>query len=461
MKIVIVGGGAAGATAAQFARKQDRKVDITVFEGTGYPQYSRCGLPYALSGKIPSFDSLVEFSTEWFQRNRINLHLNTRVTGIDTNRKSVETEGPNGKKETEYDSLIFATGASATVLNIQGIQKNNYPRKGVFLFRGMDDAKTLRKWCDERTRTVVIIGSSLVGLECAESLHELGHEVTIVKRRESVLQRMIDNDMADPLITAMKNAGIELRTICSIEAVLGEEAVQGIRIRRKEDDGVEEIACDTILLGTGQAPNSSLAEKVGCDLSERGHIKVDSRCETSVKGVFAVGDCSAYKDIVTGRESPAFTGTMAVKMGKVAGINASGGEAELPDGFLKTRVTKLFGLEIAAVGPISSELSESDLKFVQSRVKGSTLPTYYPGGKELLVKIVASLEDGKLLSCQVVGEEGCALRATAIGGMILGGLRAEDLAMLETAYAPPVAPTVDVLAAAAEGILIKLRRSRS
>jgi len=459
MNIVILGGGAAGATAAQFARKEDRKAEITVFEASEYPQYSRCGLPYALSGAIPEFESLIEFSAEWFKRNKIDLRLSTEVSKVEPDTNTISFSGLDGDGKLQYDSLIFATGARPSIPGIKGIAEGDAKKKGVFVFRGMDDAKALSEWCGEKNRKAVIVGAGLVGLEVAEALHIMGHEVAVVEFLDSILPGMIDPDTAAPLLEKMSSLGISARTRALVEEILGDGSVAEAVVKDRDTGTEERIEYDTVIQENGQKPSTSLAKDAGCALGRHGHIRVDERCESSVPGIYAVGDCAEYVDFVTGAESPSGMGTTAVKMGEVAGINAAGGSFALPRGFLNSRVSRLFGLEISAVGPISSSLTEAGIAQVQARVKGSTLPVYYPGGKDIMVKLTASKEDGKLLACQIVGEEGAGLRVNLAAAMILAGFTARDLALFETTYAPPVAPTVDVLATAAEAIMIKLRRS--
>lgn len=460
MRIVIIGGGAAGATAAQFARKQCRDAEIIVFESSRYPQYSKCGLPYVLSGEISDFQELVEFSEDWFQRNGIQLCLGSSVTEIDPVGKIVRTTGECGDKTIDFDSLIFATGATPAVPKMGGILRDGSLLDGIFRFRDMDDAKALKEWCSKEKRRVLIVGAGLVGLEVAEALHSDGHAVQVVEFLDSVLPTMIDPDMAQLLENEISKSNVSIETSAYLENVdRGEEGLVAKIVSRK-DGSSKETTVDTIVLATGQKPQTDLAQKIGCRVGKSGHIAVDRRCETSLKGIFAAGDCTQYADAITGAEWPVGLGTLAVKMGEIAGRNAAGGDGYLPRGFLNTRVTRLFGMEIGAAGPLTSALSAAGMRFVQARVKGQTLPGYYPGGKEITAKLTASADDGRILACQLIGERESGLRADIIAALMMGGLKVEDLSMLETAYAPPVAPCVDVLASAAQAIRIKLERSK-
>jgi NADH oxidase (H2O2-forming) len=459
MRIVIVGGGAAGATAAQFARKQNRGAEIVVFEETPYPEYSRCGLPHALSGEIPSFENLIEYTPEWFQRNKIDLRLSTMVIDIDVRRQELKAEGKSGTTAEHFDSLIIATGAAPSAPRIEGVLINDRLQDGVFQFRGMDDAKKLNGWCGKGKRKVLVVGAGPIGLEVAEALFKKGHEVVVAEYLESALPLMIDPDMAETLASAMANAGVKLITSAAVERVICADGIEGARIKHRSDGSTEQVDCDTVILATGQKPSTSLAQRMGCKVGRGGHILVDMRCETNLKGIFAVGDCTEYKDFITGAEMPVGLGTLAVRMGEVAGKNAAGGDSHVPEGFLSARVTRIFGLEIAATGPITSSIpNKADV--IQARTKGSTLPPYYPGGKDLLVKLTASADGGRILSCQIVGEKEAGLRIDIVSSFMLGGLTVGDLAKFENAYAPPVSPCVDALSIAAQAILIKLARAK-
>jgi len=449
---MIIGGGAAGSTAAQFARKQDRDAEITVLERGEYPEYSRCGMPNVLAGDIPKFEDLVEFSTDWFERNRIRLKLSTETTSVDLSAKKVEFRSPEGNGVERFDSLVFATGASPAPLNIEGLAK-----EGVFQFRGINDSKALQNWCAKKKRNVLIVGAGLVGLEVADALSKMRHRVTVVEYLDQVLPAMIDPDIAEPVAAMAKKASISIITSSFVRSLAGGSAVEAAEIVSRADSSPSKLKCDTVVLAAGQRPSTDLGVKIGCSMGAKGHIRVNSRCETNQPGVFAVGDCAEYLDFVTGEPLAAGLGTLAVKMGEVAGRNSAGGTATLPKGFINSRVTRLFGMEIAAAGPLYSSLAGKGIACVQSRMKGSTLPPYFPGGKDLTVKLVCT-DQGQLLACQIIGEKEAAMRVDIVSAIISAGQGAKELTQLDNAYAPSVAPCVDVLAAAAQGILIKIGR---
>jgi NADH oxidase (H2O2-forming) len=216
------------------------------------------------------------------------------------------------------------------------------------------------------------------------------------------------------------------------------------------------VPADILVLAAGIRPDTALAEKTGISLGPAKAIKVDDHMRTNIKNIYSVGECTEFPDFVTGGQVRVGLGTIAVRQGKVAGINAAGGNVAMAP-LLNTRVTKLFGLEITGVGPISDAATKAGIKLVSGKFRGSTLPEYMPHGKEVLVKILAN-EDGKIIGAQIVGEEQVAQRINVFAAAILKGTSVEEFSMLETCYAPPIAPTWDAITIAAESITKRLKR---
>jgi NADH oxidase (H2O2-forming) len=463
-KIVIVGGGCGGGTAAQFARKADRTAEITIIEREPYPQYSRCGLPYGISGIIPELTNLIEAPEARLKKSRIAVHLGSSVSKVDSVNRVAYVDRPDGEKlELPYDSLVIATGASASIPPMKGAFADGvHPgalRPGVYVLRTIEDARGIQTLASKGKRAVVI-GAGLVGLEVAEALMIRGCKVTIIEYLHDCILAMVDDDMARMMAAAIEKNGVKMFTEHEVTEILGEEKANcAVAVDRKTGDE-RTFYADVIVFATGQRGETELAKQVGCATGDTKQIVVDDRCQTCVEGVYAVGDCTEYPDFVTGRPTVSGLGTIAVKMAMVAGVNAAGGDERLPKGFLQTRATEPFGCQVAAVGPTSSQLENAGIKPVIGKVRGFTLPDYFPGRKEIFVKVLAHPTDGKILAAQIVGESRVHMRINAFAVAIQAGMTVHDFAKLETAYCPPAAPTIDVITIACEAVRLKMDRMK-
>lgn len=460
-RIVIVGGGCGGGTAAQFARKTDRQAEITVIERETYPQYSRCGLPYGISGIIPDLTNLIEAPEERMRKNRIGLMLGSEVTSVDKEKRVVHVKTPDKELELSWDSLVLATGAKASVPPIKGVFKaGGKPgelKPGVFVLRTIEDARGIQA-LGFKGRRAVVVGAGLVGLEVAEALMIRGCKVTIIEYLSNCILAMVDDDMAQMMNDAIVKHGVKMFTEFQVTEVLGDERANGVVAMDRKTNEEREFYADLIVIATGQRGETELAKQVGCTVGTTKQIVVNDRCETCKKDIYAVGDCTEYPDLVTGRPYVSGLGTIAVKMAMVAGVNAAGGDERLPKGFLITRSTEPFGCQVAAVGPTSSQLEAAGIKPLVGKVRAFTLPDYYPGRKEIYVKVLAHPQTGKILGAQIVGEDRVHMRINAFAVAIQAGMTVSELAQTETAYCPPAAPTVDPITIACEAAKLKLAR---
>ncbi len=436
--IVIIGGGAAGGTAAQFAKKTDRNAEVTIFEKGKYPQYSKCALPYFISGKV---EDVIEFSEKWFERAGIDLYLETEVKEVDLKDRVVIAEKNGESIEKKFDSLIIATGADPSVPPIDGIYDGEKIKKGVFSLRTLDDAKEIKNFLRE-VEDISIIGAGLIGLELSEAFYELGKSVKIIEILPSILPGMIDQDLAELVYQKIKDK-VEIFVNHRVKKINGKDEVESIVVEGKDGDE-KEFDADMVILATGIRPNTKIAESIGCKMGETRGIVVDKRSMTSIKDVYAAGDCTEYKDFVTGKAIPVGLGSIGVRQAMVAGVNAAGGNALLPEGFLQTRTTRIFDVEISAVGPLSKEIENS----VQGKYSGKTLPHYFPGGEDIVIKTVIN-NSGEIVSAQAVGV-GSALRINTFACAIYNKMNVEEFVKLETAYAPPIAPTLDPMIISAD-----------
>jgi len=454
--IVIIGCGAAGGTAAQFARKTDRKSSITILEKGKYPQYSKCSLPYILSGTISKVNNLIEFSEEWFKKANIDLLLETTVEKIDVDNRIVFAKKGNIKIEKSYDSLVICTGARPFFPPIKNQEEDGKLVDGVYAVRTIDDIEKISSFL-KKDRNATIVGAGLIGLEMADNLHKKGMNVTVVEMLTQILANTLDEDMSKIVHDEiLKN--VELLTnhlAIKIESKNGK--ISKVLIKNNETSKEQYIDTDLLIIATGCKPDVLLAKDIGCKIGKTGGIIVNERSETSVKNIYAVGDCTEYLDFITKKPVPIGLGSIAVRQGIAAGINAAGGDYILPKGVLQTRTSKFFDLEIAAVGPAIDLIK--DIPFVSGKFNGSSLPEYFPGGKPVSIKIAVDQKSGLILSAQAVGAN-AAQRINTFACAILSGMDVNMFKKLETAYAPSIAPTLDAVTLVCDIVSMKLNRKR-
>ncbi|RLF67186.1 MAG: hypothetical protein DRN30_00540 [Thermoplasmata archaeon] len=440
MKIVVIGGMTAGTTAAQAARMVDRKGEheIIILERERYPLYSRCVLPYVVSGKVDK-DKVIEFDKKWYEDHDIDLRLETTVISVDVKERVVRTE----QGEIKYDRLIIATGS------YDRPKYDGYKR--VFNLRTLDDALRIRDLA-KKSKRAIVLGAGAIGCEISESLRELGLEVTLVEYFDYPLPKFLDKELGTRIAKVLRDNGVKLMLGTMVQSVKEEED----RVIVETSKGLMEG--DLVISALGIRPNVSIFEGTGIEFGETGRIKVNERMETNVLGIYAAGECTEYPDLVTGRPTPIGLGSIAFRQGLVAGINAAGGDAKFPRGILNTRVTRLFDVEIACVGPTANDLKNANIAFRHIMTVSKDLPGYYPGGKEFVAKLLFSPE-GKILGYQAIGRN-AGLRVNTIAMSMLLEANIEAVEYLETAYSPPVAPIMDPLIMPLTGALKILRRSK-
>ncbi|MGB9675733.1 MAG: FAD-dependent oxidoreductase [Candidatus Bathyarchaeales archaeon] len=445
-RIVIIGAHAAGVDAASAARKTDRTAEITLITEEKYAGYSRCGLPFVIGGQIPSFQNLIVFPQSYFQMMKLNLKTETKVTAIDTGKKAVETINKEGKSETlTYDSLIIATGASSFIPPIKGKEK-----AGIHSLRTIEDGEKIAQAVREGARKAVIMGAGLIGLETAVALKERGLDVTVVELLPQILPQMLDADMAKVVQEMLQQRGINILTGKGVEEFLGTEKVTGIVA------GGEQLNADLFISAFGVRANTQLAVNAKIDLGETRAIKTNARMETSAKDVYAVGDCAESTHIVTQKPALQQLGTVAVRHGKVAGINAAGGYA-LFTGVLGSAVTRLFDMDVGATGLTENAAQRAKIETVTGTISSKTKADYYPGALPIKVKLVVEKESERVIGAQIIGGEEVTQRINAISLAIQKQMTVKELAKADTAYAPPLCETWEPFVLAAEMALMKLR----
>ena len=436
-RLVVIGGGAAGMSAASAARRADPGLDVVVCEAGGFAAYGMCGIPYYVGGTVAEAENLLAYPPSVFREKRgIDLRLHTRVTGIDTAARTVRLAGPGGSLA--WDTLVVTSGADPVRPPVPGLDDRR-----VFTIRSLDEAIGLRRLLDSgAVRRAVVVGAGYIGLETAEALVCAGVDVDVVEALPGVLGTV------DPPIAALAQAELERHTRLRLGARL--EAVS----RDSTPDGClaavvdgQEIPTDLVVIAVGVRPATDLLIQAGARHLPDGAVVVDAGMRTSLPGVFAAGDAVALPHLVLGRPAWVPLGPAANKTGRVAGTVAAGGTASFR-GVVGTAVVKIFGLEVARTGLGLAEAQAAGLDAVATDEVSRSRAKYYPGASPLHVRLVHT-RDGRLLGGQLAGREGAAKRVDVLATALHAGFSVDDLAALDLSYAPPFAPVYDPVLAAA------------
>jgi NADH oxidase (H2O2-forming) len=445
-RILIIGAHAAGVEAAAAARKTDRQAEITLLTQEKHAGYSRCGLPFVIGGPIPAFNDLIVFPPAYYQMIKAKLKTETKATNIDTKNKTVETQTKEGKTETlGYDSLIISTGANSFMPPIKGREK-----KGIHSLRTLEDGEEIAQKIKDGAKTAIVMGAGLIGLEVAIALHEKGLKTTVVEMLPQVLPAMLDPEMAKIAQEIIQDKEITVITGKGVEECIGDENITGIVACQ------EEINADLFVSAFGVRANTELAVKAGATLGETRGIKTNARMETNIKDVYAVGDCAETTNIVTQKPTMPQLGTVAVRQGKVAGINAAGGYS-LFTGVLGSAVSRLFTTDVGVTGLTETMAQRNRIETVTGTISSKTRADYYPGALPIKVKLVVEKESQKIIGAQIIGGEEVTQRINAISLAIQKQTTVRELAKADTAYAPPLCETWEPMVLAAEMALLKLR----
>jgi NADPH-dependent 2,4-dienoyl-CoA reductase/sulfur reductase-like enzyme len=444
-RLVVIGGGAAGMSAASAARRTDPTLEIVVLEGGAYAAYGMCGLPYFLSGTVDEAEDLVAYPPSFFrEKRRLDLRLGTRATRLDIAERRVHFESAEtGPGSLAYDRVVLAGGGIPTRPPALRLED---PR--IFTVRALAEAVRLRELLDAKAiGRAVIVGGGYIGLEMAETLVESGVSVVLAEMLPS-LMGTLDEPMAALVAAEVRAHGVDLRLNSAVSAVrrVGDRLEVTIG-SRANGDAVE--AVDAVIVASGVRAGSDLAAEAGAETGPNGALIVDDRMRTSLPDVLAAGDCVALHHLVLGR--PAFIplGPAANKTGRVAGTVAAGGDMRFP-GVLGTAVVKVFDLAVARTGITLTEAQNEGIAATATDSVGRSRAKYYPGVEKVTVRLVHS-PDGRLLGAQMAGRgDGIAKRIDVVAVALHAGFRIDDLVALDLSYAPPYAPVYEPLLLAAQ-----------
>lgn len=435
-KILIIGGDAAGMSAAEKIRRLRDDCDIQVLERGSYVSYGACGIPYYLGGKIHSLEKLISRTKETFAKHGIQVHLHHQAEAIQPEEKVALVKTPDGEKTFSYDTLLLATGASPILPPLPGMSL-----KGVFALRGLEEAEEMSSFMGKEPKRVAIIGGGYIGLEMAESLHRRGYRVAIFEMQDRVLVNF-EEELAEEVQGALEEQGIQVHVKTPVEKIEGEERAKGIVA------GGHSFSCDMVLVAIGARPNNELAVGAGIETGFKGSIKVNENLLTSSPHIYAAGDCIETKNLITNRPTHIPLALTANRSGVIAGENIAG-QRKVFKGVLGTAVLKVFHLYLARTGLSRKEANEEGLETTMVDISSISRAGYYPGGHRIRALLLLEKGSGKILGGQILGGEEVGSKINALATAITAGMTAEDFFHLDFAYAPPVGPVWDPLLAAA------------
>ncbi|MFA4936386.1 MAG: FAD-dependent oxidoreductase [Candidatus Methanoperedens sp.] len=443
--IVIIGLGSGGFAASMAIRRTDPHSHITIIEKRAYDMFSPCGMPFAMEG-IVSLESL-KFSLP--EDKQITKLLEHEAQAIKPLEKKVVAKNlkTNEIIFIPYDSLIIASGAEPFIPPIKGAKENI--GKGVFVLYDIDSAKKIIEFV-KKAKKAVVVGAGPIGLEIAVVLMEKGLEVTVVEMLASALPRALDKDMAKMVEQSLDKSLIRIlfnKTVSSINC----EPVDSVSV------GDEIIKTDMVVLASGVRANLEVAKNAGIEVGKWG-IKTNTRMETNIKDIYAVGDCIETVSLINNMPTMMQLSSAAYRQGMVAGTNAAGGY-DTYEGVLGTFVSLIGELEVAATGFNEFFAESAGYKVISGKAHGKNKPEYYPGAKDITVKIIADSKTGKVLGGQAVGE-GAGARINVLSLAIRCGMDVYSLSKTEMAYCPMLAENYDVLNKAADFAVRKLEKGR-
>lgn len=446
-RVVIIGGDAAGMSAASKIRREQPEREILVLERTDFTSYSACGMPYFIGGEVESADRLIARSPATF-RDKYNIDVRTghEVVSIDpATQRVVILNSDGGESSESYDQLLIATGARPFCPKVPGSGVH-----GIFGLSTLASGIRVQQFLErENPKTAIVVGGGYIGLEMAEAMVRQGLKVSLVQRGQEVMGTL-DPDMGALVSQALREVGVALylsETLTGFEG--SDDRVSAVVTNRRT------LPADIVILGMGVRPNSEIAAAAGLELGVRDAIQVDDRMRTSHPNVWAAGDCVATVHRLSKEPTYIALGTVANKQGLVAGSNIAGGEARFP-GVVGTAVSKICQVEVARTGLQERELESLGLDFATATISAKTRAGYYPGAGRITVKMLGEKGSGRLLGAQIVGMEGSAKRIDTIATALTAGMTVEDVIDLDLSYAPPFSPVWDPVQTAARQLIKEL-----
>jgi NADPH-dependent 2,4-dienoyl-CoA reductase/sulfur reductase-like enzyme len=451
-RLIVVGGVAAGMSAAAKAKRTDRDLEVVVYEKGPYISYAACGMPYYIAGDVADFHELIVRTPEQMAKQGVTVHIRHEVMSIDAEGRAVTVQDlEEGRTFTEpYDRLVVATGARAAWPSLPGSDRpgsSGSALDGIFGLRPLESGVDVKRFVQEQQpKKAMIVGGGYIGIEMAETFCRLGMDVTMIVRSGKVMRATLDDDVRERVHAELAHHGVKV--------------VQGTPTRFEGQGAVESVLtsegqnpCDVVMLGVGARPNVELAHEAGVALGPTGAIAADDQMRTNLTDVYAAGDCCEALHLVTGAPAYVPLGSTANKQGRVAGENAakewSGGGKATFGGIVGTMVVRCFDLAVASTGLSAARARTLGYTVEETLIQAKDLSHYFPGVADIHVKLVVDGGSGRLLGGQLVGPHRSVKRIDILATALHNRMTVSDLQRLDLSYAPPFSPVWDPILVAA------------
>jgi NADPH-dependent 2,4-dienoyl-CoA reductase/sulfur reductase-like enzyme len=444
-RVIVVGGVAAGMSAASQIRRRRPETRVTVFERGNYISYGACGMPYNIEDPNREIEDLVVLTPENAREKRgIDLRLRHEAKGLDLDGGTVTVVDLESGKETRepFGALVIATGARAVRLPLDG-----FDLPGVHVLRDLGDGAAIKEACNRKVTSAVIIGAGYIGMEMAHVLTERGFRVTVLEKLPQLLPGWHEESVA-VVEETLTERGVEFRTGVTVH---GAEAGSDGRVAAVVTDDQSHEA-EFVLVAAGARPNTELAVSGGLRIGDSGAIWVNQNQQTSHEAVWSAGDCAEAYHRILRRNAWIPLGTTANKQGRIAGANVLGAEMRFR-GVVGTAGFVVFDLEVARSGLGEDEAKNEGFDPVAVTIRQSSRAHSYPGGVPVQVRLVADRETGLLLGAEIVGRKGAALRINPVAAALAAHMTVADLQSMDLVYAPPFAPVWDPVLVAANQLI--------
>ena len=438
-KIIIIGGVAAGMSAASKAKRIDKSLDITVYEMTDAISWGACGLPYYVGDFYPDASLMVARTHEEFKKEGITVKTKHKVENIDFKNKKVFVKNLNENTifEDNYDELVIATGASST--SPKDIK--NLDAEGVYNLKTFNEGLEVKKeLMKKENENIIIIGAGYIGIEIAEAALKLGKNVRIFQHSARILNKTFDKEITDLLENHIKeHEKVSLHLNESpLEVKTFENKVIGLKTDKNE------YSANLIIVATGVKPNTEFLKDTDIELFANGAIIINRFGETNIPNVYAAGDCATVYHSVLEKNVYIALATTANKLGRLIGENLTGANKAFI-GTLGSAGIKVLEFEAARTGITEQEAKDNNINYKTVFVDGEDHSAYYPGGEDVYIKLIYNADTKILLGAQVAGKRGAALRADSLAVAIQNKMTVQELANMDFLYAPPFSTTWDIM----------------